>query len=272
MNTDLEKISRIWKATRLLLGLTQKDLANQLGISQGSVSKYESMQLEPSASDWYNFCQFAGVDAHKTLELGYIDGKKKFKHRLHPEASFSLPMRYRSDFSLKVRELVCFRDAVLAKLGEDFWSGFLKKVGVTPEMFFVYDYQISLNFLYDLVRACDEAGISLWALAAEYSMNNDAHGVLGHEYLKRRRAQDLLEGLVLNQPYYQRALDVELASWPEVICSIRPSSAALESFDETELTPFINYKVNGFTGFLRSHFPTATITPGPSSGSFRLMV
>ncbi len=270
MNTELVKISRIWKATRLLLGLTQKDLARQLGISQGSVSKYESMQLEPSASDWYNFCQFAGVDAHKTLELGYIDGKKKFKHRLYPEASFSLPMRYRRDFSLKIRELVCFRDAVLARLGEDFWSSFLKRVGVTEEMFFVYDYQISLNFLYDLVRACEDAGLSLWEVALEHSLNEDAHGVLGPEYIKRRRPQDLLEGLVQNQPYYQRALHVELDPSPDLVCRVGPSLLALESFQESELAPFINYKVSGLTEFLRSHFPSATMTPGPTDGSFRL--
>ncbi len=229
------------------------------------------MQLEPSASDWYNFCQFAGVDAHKTLELGYIDGKKKFKHRLYPEASFSLPMRYRSDFSLKIRELVCFREAVLAELGEDFWSSFLKKVGVTNEMFFVYDYQISLNFLHDLVRTCDAAGISLWKIALDHTLKDDAHGVLGYEYQKRRRAQDLLEGLVQNQPYYQRALEVELVSSPEITCSIRPSLTALESFQESELEPFINYKLNELTLLLKFHFPKAAIGPGPAFGSFQLM-
>jgi hypothetical protein len=229
------------------------------------------MQLEPSASDWYNFCQFAGVDAHKTLQLGYIDGKKKFKHPLYPESSFSLPMRYRGDFSLKIRELVCFRDAVLAELGEDFWLSFLKKVGVTQEMFSVYDFQLSLNFLHDLVRACDGVGISLWDLAVHHSLNDDAHGVLGHEYLKRRRAQDLLEGLVLNQPYYQRALDVELESWSAITCTIKPSLVALETFQESDLAPFISYKVSGLTELLRSRFPMATITAGPDAGSFRLM-
>jgi hypothetical protein len=270
MNRDLEKISHVWKATRLLLGLTQKELANQLGISQGSVSKYESMQLEPSASDWYNFCHFAGIDAHKTLELGYIDGKKRFKHRLYSEASFTLPMRYRGDFSLKVRELVCFRDAVLAELGGEFWGDFLKKVGVKAEMFFVYDYQISLNFLYDLIRHCENAGVTLWGLALHHTLREETHGVLGDEYLKRRRAQDLLESLVNNQPYYQRALDVEIDSWPDLTCTFRPSPEALEIFDERELRPFMDYKVSGLSALLRAHFPDVAIGPGPAVGSFRL--
>ncbi len=250
---ELKKISQVWKAGRLLLGLSQKELSKALGISQSGISKYESMHLEPSASDWYNFCQFAGFDAHATLDLGYIDGMKKYKNHLHADSSFTLPMRYRVDFLLKIRELIPYKHCIITELGEEIWSEFLKEAKVVPEMFYVYDFQLSLNFLNDLIKWCNKNNFDLIKSSKKYSAILENHGILQNDYGKKQKRFSLIKSLFDNQPYYHRVFTGKLVSEDEVSTfSISPTGEALEHFSFDEFRHFLGTKTDSLQEILNT--------------------
>ena len=245
---EAQRIAQIWKVGRLLIGETQIGLSRALGISQSNISKYESMTLEPSASDWYQFCQLAGLSAHKTLELGYIDGCTKFKSKLHMSSAFKLPMKYRGDFAIKVREVIPFKECVLNELGESSWHEFLSEINIIPEAFFVYDFQLSLRFIFDLADWYqDKKGSSLFEVAGKYSANLENHGLFTKQYLKQKVGSDLLTCLLENQPFYQRAfmaetketkksLSVKLVVEPEIY----------DAFGELKMRQYLIHKIDTF--------------------------
>lgn len=226
-------------------------MASQLGISQATVSKYESMQLEPSASDWYNFCQIVGIDSHKTIELGYIDGKTKFKQRLHSESLFHVPLKYRGDFLMKIREMIPIKNAFIEQVGEEEWLNMLREKGLSPEIFYIFDFQLSLSFLFDVVSEARQMGIDLWISSLKFAAND--HGIFNEDYLKKKTSNDLLEAIVKNQPFYQRALDVEYIQQDEILCILRPSDTSLEFFERDVIQDYMRYKSNSFKSILKSN-------------------
>ena len=58
---SLEEISHVMRTVRRHLDLTQMYVAEKLEISQGSLSKMESGKAEPSALQWFSFCQLTGL-------------------------------------------------------------------------------------------------------------------------------------------------------------------------------------------------------------------
>ena len=57
----LEELSHVMRTVRRHLDLTQMYVAEKLEISQGSLSKMESGKAEPSALQWFAFCQMTGL-------------------------------------------------------------------------------------------------------------------------------------------------------------------------------------------------------------------
>jgi len=65
---SVEDVARILHALRKKKGLTQKAVADELGISQSNFSKMENALLEPSAIQWMTFCQLMGVNTDLVLQ------------------------------------------------------------------------------------------------------------------------------------------------------------------------------------------------------------
>ncbi|HXH31380.1 MAG TPA: helix-turn-helix transcriptional regulator [Bacteriovoracaceae bacterium] len=270
------KISELWKAGRLLGGKTQVELSRALHISQSSISKYETLGLEPSATDWYNFCQFVGIDAHKTLQLGYIDGKKKFKHRLFGDSNFRLPLRYKRDFSLKIRELIPFKECLVAELGLATWLEFLTESEVDKEMFLVYDYQVSLDLLNDLISWCDERDFSILERVQKYSGMFSSHGILHEEYARKKKPSELLMAMLEDQVYYHRVFRTEVTSDEKSLgASLQVTPEAQDFFDDSELSQFLHYKIMSFQQALRvnlNYTQDFEIEPGADPASIYVKV
>ena len=55
------RISRIMKAQRIKLGLSQQAVAIYLGTSQTKVSMIENGRITPRAHEWTNFCHLADI-------------------------------------------------------------------------------------------------------------------------------------------------------------------------------------------------------------------
>lgn len=50
-------VAKIIKDIRSKLKITQCELATKLGVSQGTLSKYENELLIPSVHEWFGLCQ-----------------------------------------------------------------------------------------------------------------------------------------------------------------------------------------------------------------------
>ena len=251
---ERQKISQVWRAGRLLAGKTQIDLARALEISQSNVSKIESMLLEPSAVDWYKFCQLVGIDAHRSWELGFIDGCTKFKSKLHMTSLFKMPMKYRGDFALKVRDLIPFKECVINELNEKAWEDYLKEVKIEPEVFWIYDFQISFNFLLDLQVWSQKRNLKIFDKVRKYSANLENHGVLKENYSRKKTSTALLQDLLANQAYYQRVFKIETsesASGLKVKLNIEPE--VLDVFGEKELNPYLLQKIQSFQEMIKKN-------------------
>lgn len=254
VHTENERIAKLWRVGRLLIGKTQVELSKELKISQSNISKYESMALEPSASDWYNFCEFVGIDAHKTLSLGYIDGKKKFKHRLFGETLLKLPVKYRRDFLLKIRELIPFRECILAKMGEEAWDSFLDLNKIDDEIFFVYDFQVSMNMFNDLISWCKTRHFDIIEEVKHFSGNTSYCGILNESYARRKKPQELIKSLIEDQSYYHQIFKTEINVTKDRTEFIpRLTLEATQFFEKEILNVFLTHKLNSFKEILNKN-------------------
>ena len=212
------------------------------------------MALEPSASDWYNFCEFVGIDAHKTLSLGYIDGKKKFKHRLFGETLLKLPVKYRRDFLLKIRELIPFRECILAKMGEEAWDSFLDLNKIDDEIFFVYDFQVSMNMFNDLISWCKARHFDIIEEVKHFSGNTSYCGILNESYARRKKPQELIKSLIEDQSYYHQIFKTEINVTKDRTEFIpRLTLEATQFFEKEILNVFLTHKLNSFKEILRKN-------------------
>ena len=68
IKVSVEDVSRILHSHRKKKGLTQKEVADELGISQSNFSKMENGLLEPSAIQWMMFCQMMGISTETIIQ------------------------------------------------------------------------------------------------------------------------------------------------------------------------------------------------------------
>jgi len=68
IRVSVEDVARVLHNLRKRKGLTQKAVADELGISQSNFSKMENALLEPSAIQWMTFCQLMGVSPDMILQ------------------------------------------------------------------------------------------------------------------------------------------------------------------------------------------------------------
>ncbi len=230
---ECKHISQLWKVGRLLIGKTQVELSKELGISQSSISKYES----------------------QALELGYIDGCTKFKVKLHRTSAFKLPLKYRGDFALKVREIIPFKECVVKDLGQTGWEKFLDEVNIVPELFFIYDFQLSLRFIFDLADWYQQkTNANLFEMVEKHFAHLENHGEFGKQYLKQKTANDLLSNVLDNQPYYQRAFTTETSQTAKglsVKLVVEPEMN--DVFGEVKTRQYLLHKINAFQAILNQN-------------------
>lgn len=68
IKVSVEDVARVLHTLRKKKGLTQKAVADELGISQSNFSKMENGLLEPSAIQWMTFCQLMGISTEALLQ------------------------------------------------------------------------------------------------------------------------------------------------------------------------------------------------------------
>ena len=71
------KIGEKIKAARLKTGISQKEMAKRLGLSNSAYSNYENSYSEPSVEIMENFCKEAGTTLPELLQLDLSSGERR---------------------------------------------------------------------------------------------------------------------------------------------------------------------------------------------------
>ena len=71
------KIGEKIKAARLKTGISQKEMAKRLGLSNSAYSNYENSYSEPSVEIMENFCKEAGITLPELLQLDLSSGERR---------------------------------------------------------------------------------------------------------------------------------------------------------------------------------------------------
>jgi len=246
VSEERKKISKVWKVGRLLIGKTQLEMAKSLNVSQASISMIESMTLEPSASDWFNFCQIVGIDSHKTIELGYIDGQTSFLEDLYGKSLFKVPAKYKIGAVIKVREIIPFKKTILQELGEDGWKSFLEENKIDPDLFYVYDFQVSLDLFKDIITWAIRHGIDIVDKAIEHADTLES--------IATPTTSNFLQQWIESQAHFQKVFQPQLNSLGDTykidLTGVQKSSLM---FGKSTVLSFTKYKVESFQRSLRKH-------------------
>lgn len=251
------KAARIMRAARKQCGLTQVEIAGQLGISQGALSKLENAILIPSAPQWLDFCQITGIDV-ESLFLGYLDAPSPV---LLDEAAaaggFRIPKKYAHHRASNVRTLFPFLSYLQSCVGEAGMRDYLRQARIDADFFVNLNNRLNIDFLLDTARSLIAKG---WLKPDDISRLvkpvglAEAHGKLARQYEGQSGALPMLKLLIDNAHFYehnfryqiehegQERLDISIA--PE------PHMEAFDYRDDPKLGHFLcDYKQHYFARF-----------------------
>lgn len=260
-----KSVSRIMRAARKQLGLTQEEVSRHLGISQSALSKLEHGALIVSAPQWFEFCRLTHIRPESLL-TGQIDRLKPAIVSDDPrEGTFKLPRRYSLHRGSKVRAMLPFLSFLGEALGEKRTREFFKVHKVDPDFFIDLDNQLSLEFTLDVVRYLVDQRLFRprdIARVVKPVSHASMHGLLHERYATGTSRSDLLQQIVMNARLYECnfAYRVEDVKRGTVDVSITPERhmSDLSYRDDATLGDFLcQYKKHYFDRFLQYGEPGA---------------
>jgi transcriptional regulator with XRE-family HTH domain len=201
-----DNTARIWRAGRKLMGYSQVELSQKLGMSQGTISKYESKILIPTLDHWYNFCDFVGIDPSYSYISGTIDGCGWGRHKiLDKKTRFKHFNKYIGDGLIRIRELQPFLRYIDNNVSQDAWKRFCSRK-IDPDYFIVLDGMISLNLIFDLMKWLkEEKSINADEVIEKYFLDFTGQGKVGNT-LKRFK-KDPLRTFINHSVEYESVFD-----------------------------------------------------------------
>lgn len=140
------KFAQIFRTTRKLFKYNQKELANRLDITQGTISKLENGSLGPDTVLWYQFCKEFDLIADITYKTGYLFFANKMTST---GLEFKMGL-FSLDRTIKVREILPFIQS-LEELGliEDFHI-LLRDRGFDTDMLIIPEYFVPFDLILDI--------------------------------------------------------------------------------------------------------------------------
>ena len=263
---DAQRLSRVVRSARKLLGMTQADLARELDIQQGTLSKIESGRLILSSTQWFRFCQWVRVDPRETYATGLIDIWSPVSSVYETSGTELLPAQYRFSAESRVRSLRPWIIWVSAKMGDRKFDEFCKARRVDPDCFVALPTKVSLSFLFDLIgeglerQTLTKKEISEIAVGA---MSPVIHGPQWSEYLEAKEASRGLKRLVQNSARYETNFDyrVEESSPRKWVLSALPRAHTIELIQKSPHQDRLGavldlYRGYYFENFLKSTYQT----------------
>jgi transcriptional regulator with XRE-family HTH domain len=171
------RIGKLLQAARKHLGMNQTAVAPQLGLDQSALSRVESGKQMLTATQWFTFCNLAGISPD-SLSSGVIELDR-------PESAIRLPARYAFERHSKVRSLLPILHFARNSLGERGFDSFLEDKGIDEDFFLNLTAEINFNFTIDLAEALvKKTGMSSKDAenVSRTAGEGEAHGALHNYY------------------------------------------------------------------------------------------
>jgi transcriptional regulator with XRE-family HTH domain len=257
---SLDKFSRVLRAGRKLKNLSQVDMAKELGVSQGQISKIEKAQMVPSAPAWFRICEILELPVHSGA-VGYIDTQKVAvvleKISAQP---FKIPEKYSYLTGSMSRTAQPMLQYFTSCFGADKTNAFLKQLKIDPDFFTVLDQSLNINFNLDLARMLINKGKitpdNVSALRRHIGKSM-IHGALAGKFEQSKDAVSLLRTLSANMVKYDANWKYEFNFEKKNLINIEaiPREHLSDfSYEDDNLGAFVQqYQKTMFEQFLNDH-------------------
>jgi transcriptional regulator with XRE-family HTH domain len=240
------RIGKLLQASRKHLGLNQTAVAPQLGLDQSALSRVESGKQMLTASQWFTFCNLAGISPD-ALTYGVIELDR-------PESAIRLPARYSFEKRSKIRSLLPMLDFAQSTLGERGFNSFLEDKGIDSDYFLNLNAEINFNFTLDLAEALVKKTGMISKDAESVSRTAGeigSHGSLHHYYdFIYSNQLNLINGFVENAPRYGNNFKYEVLenskNQLDIAVTPLPHMKEFNYRDNSALGDFLAYYDKGF--------------------------
>lgn len=195
----------IFYAARKRTGLTQMELSQKSGVSQGNISKYENGLSVPEAPIFIVLCNALGIP-YDCLASGFIDQLRMAKPKIRKDiGAFRVPSKYAEHCVFNVRGMRPWLELGQRTLGREATRKLVKSHGVDPAYLINMDNQLNEQFLLDLKGQLDKKikkPISSEELFGDNFNSYDFHGNLHHQYAISKTGLKAIDKFLQNAHYY----------------------------------------------------------------------
>ncbi len=203
----------IIETARKNAGMTQKELADRLGVIQSTVSRIELGTLSPTLFHWLQMCKLLYIP-HDAISIGYLDRCTITRFNSNQvEGGYNIPKAYRDLKCIKVRGLLHFLNYTRNELGEKVYHSILSDLKMKPTFFVNLDNQVNLNFLNDFLTAFEDHRKLTNKTKNEimkYASSEKCHGALSTLYRNADSQIDLMGRFINNFPKYGRCFSLKI--------------------------------------------------------------
>lgn len=154
-----QKGAAVWRAATKASGLSQREIAQSLSISQSHVSKIANGLTVPSAPEWLEFARLTHISERSYLE-GYIDRGKPIQVTDSSRiGSFRIPERYSVEKSSSVRMAQLYLGYLKNCIGPEKTEEFVRHLGLDPDYLTNYDHSLNVRFNLDVLEYTVKEGL-----------------------------------------------------------------------------------------------------------------
>lgn len=147
----IQKGAAVWRAATKASGLSQREIAKSLSVSQSHISKISNGLAIPSAPEWLEFAQLTNVPAQSYLK-GYIDsGQPIDSSESGRIGDFILPERYTKDRTSSVRTSRIYLRYLKKQVGSNKTDDFIRSCGMDPDYFVNHSHKFNPRFNFDVL-------------------------------------------------------------------------------------------------------------------------
>ncbi len=214
---DQDKFAAVFRSARKRLGLTQVQVAQQLEVTQGSISKLEKGLYVPDIFLWLKFTQMAKIPV-RSCEWGYIDwldAPKKIELTTAKKVGrFDIPQKYAEAQGQSIRSLSPILTYSTQNLSSKQSEKIFDSLDLDSDFFVDYRNQINAQFLYDYVdQLFNKADLKEKNLdeITDLAVSPFCHGNIFSAYTQAKTTEELLATYIDQVPYYHCDFDYTLS-------------------------------------------------------------
>lgn len=220
--------------------LTQVGLAEILGCSQSSISKYEDGILEMSAMELIRFCSTLKVP-YEVFERCFID-EQSLADSLPRRSTYKikLPRQYLESCHYNMRALKPLLNYLVEQYGQEEVSSFLSdELSFDPSSLYVMDTQCNDLFVKDVLKKFTLNKRDFTKYLNEKLCSFDNHGDLHLFYERSSDALEAYKRFVKKYPLYDCATEVTLQkeedSYLDIAFRTKREHSLLNTFEDYHL-------------------------------------